>query len=61
MKKKYDKVTFFIVYLEVFTDEDDDVFTTVDTRKWRERERPPDEYAKSTQIKYTWVIVSVVF
>ncbi|XP_063429168.1 sodium/potassium/calcium exchanger 4-like isoform X1 [Mytilus trossulus] len=36
---------------EVFTDEDDEVFTAIETKKWRDRELPPDEYAKSTQIK----------
>lgn len=44
--------SFYACFIEIFTDDDDDVFTTVDNKKWRERELPPDEYAKTTQIKY---------
>ena len=39
------------LFEEVFTDEDDDVFTTIETKKWRDKDLPADEYAKSTQIK----------
>lgn len=46
--------TDLLYFAEVFTDEDDEVFTAIETKKWRDRELPPDEYAKSTQIKYKW-------
>lgn len=44
--------SFYACFIEIFTDDDDDVFTTVDNKNWRERELAPDEYAKTTQIKY---------